>query len=43
MNEWLPGRWDGALDALMALYLAISMVPIAMTLRYQLDRWGMGG
>eukprot|EP00887_Chlorella_sp_A99_P003836 scaffold11.g3836.t1 len=37
VNAWLPGRWDGALDALVALYLSISMAPMAMTLRYQLD------
>jgi hypothetical protein len=38
VNQWLPGIYDGVFDALMALYLSISMAPIAVTLRYQLDR-----
>jgi hypothetical protein len=23
VNRWLPGRWDGLLDGLMAAYLAV--------------------
>ena len=23
VNRWLPGRWDGLLDVLMAAYLAV--------------------
>lgn len=26
VNSWLPGRWDGVLDGLVAIYLSISMV-----------------
>ena len=26
VNKWLPGRWDGALDGLVAIYLSLSMV-----------------
>lgn len=37
VNNWLPGRWNGALDAVMALYICISMAPMAMTLRFQLE------
>ncbi|RMZ56478.1 hypothetical protein APUTEX25_001325 [Auxenochlorella protothecoides] len=42
VNEWLGGAWDGALDAGMALYLALSMVPIVLTLRLQLDALILG-
>lgn len=38
VNQWLPGRWDGALDGLVAIYLSLSMVPMVMTMRFQLDR-----
>lgn len=37
LNGLLPGRWDGAFDAAMAVYLSLSVVPIALTLRLQLD------
>jgi len=38
MNTWLTSlKWEGALGLCMALYIAISMAPFAMTLRYQLD------
>jgi amino acid permease len=37
VNKWLPGRATGVLDASMAVYLSISMAPIAITLRYLLD------
>jgi len=38
VNEWLPGRWDGALSAGMAVYLAISAAPMVMTLRFQTEK-----
>ena len=38
MNTWLTSlKLEGALGLCMALYIAISMAPFAMTLRYQLD------
>lgn len=37
VNRLLPGAWDGAFDAAMALYLSLSVVPIVLTLRLQLD------
>jgi len=37
MNKWLPGRATGVLDASMAIYLSISMAPMAITLRFLLD------
>jgi solute carrier family 38 (sodium-coupled neutral amino acid transporter), member 11 len=37
VNRWLPGRASGALDAAMAIYLSISMAPMAITMRYLLD------
>lgn len=37
VNEWLPGQGGGMLDAAMAVYLSISMAPMAITMRYLLD------
>lgn len=37
VNTWLPGRSAGYLDASMAVYLSISMAPMAITMRYLLD------
>jgi len=37
MNEWLPHEYSGYLDAAMAAYLAISMAPIVVTMRYMLE------
>lgn len=37
VNSWLPGRQAGFLDAGMAVYLSISMAPMAITMRYLLD------
>ncbi|KAG7667005.1 hypothetical protein Ndes2526B_g04504 [Nannochloris sp. 'desiccata'] len=37
VNKWLPGRATGVLDAAMAVYLSISMAPMAITLRFLLD------
>jgi hypothetical protein len=38
VNAWLPGRWDGALDAAVVVYLSVCMAPIAVTLRCQLEK-----
>jgi hypothetical protein len=40
MNEWLPQEYSGYLDAAMAAYLAISMAPIVVTMRYMLESVG---
>jgi len=40
MNEWLPQEYSGYLDAAMAAYLAISMAPIVVTMRYMLESIG---
>jgi sodium-coupled neutral amino acid transporter 11 len=37
VNSWLPSRQAGILDAGMAVYLSISMAPMAITMRYLLD------
>jgi solute carrier family 38 (sodium-coupled neutral amino acid transporter), member 11 len=37
VNSWLPGKAAGILDLGMAVYLSISMAPMAITLRYLLD------
>ncbi|KAL4422426.1 hypothetical protein ABPG75_008623 [Micractinium tetrahymenae] len=42
VNEWLPGRWDGVLSASMTFYLSISMAPMIVTLRCQLENLLMG-
>ncbi|PRW60760.1 amino acid transporter [Chlorella sorokiniana] len=42
VNRWLPGRWDGMLSAAMTLYLSISVAPMAMTLRSQLENLLLG-
>lgn len=36
MNEWVSGKWGGALTLAMAAYLAVSAVPVQMSLRYTL-------
>jgi hypothetical protein len=44
VNDWLQSdRARGALDAGMALYLSISMAPMAITMRYLLDSALSGG
>jgi amino acid permease len=42
VNKWLPGRASGVLDAAMAVYLSISMAPMAITMRYLLDSGVVG-
>lgn len=37
LNEWLPGRWGGLLSLSMAVYLAVSAVPVQIALRYTLE------
>lgn len=37
VNSWLGGKADGVLDAAMAVYLAISIPPMQLSLRYTLD------
>lgn len=37
LNEWLPGRWGGLLSLAMAVYLAVSAVPVQIALRYTLE------
>ena len=37
INKWLPERASGVLNAAMAIYLSISMAPMAITMRYLLD------
>lgn len=37
LNTWLPGRWEGALSVGMLLYLTVSVAPMALTLRSQLE------
>lgn len=37
LNEWLPGRWGGVLSLAMAAYLAVSAVPVQISLRYTLE------
>lgn len=36
--DWLPGRWEGLLSAGMTLYLAISVAPMAIAFRAQLEK-----
>lgn len=44
VNPWFSSpKSDAILDALTAVYLSISMVPMAVTLRYQLDSLVNGG
>ncbi|KAK9809814.1 hypothetical protein WJX73_009477 [Symbiochloris irregularis] len=37
VNTWLGGPAEGLLDAVMAIYLSISIPPMQMSLRYTLD------
>lgn len=37
LNEWAGGLWDGILDLAIVFYLALSIVPIVLTLRLQID------
>lgn len=43
VNSWLPGRWAGVLDFGMAVYLSISMAPMAITMRYIMESMTAGG
>lgn len=36
--DWLPGRWEGVLSALMTLYLGVAVAPMAIAFRAQLEK-----